>query len=92
MLHLAYFGVSFVLFSPSADLLLEVLPMSTARQGAQTSQIFSAESTPARKLKRPLRERLIKVAYLDISGHRQEAWMKESNVPLFFHRGIPRID
>jgi hypothetical protein len=39
-----------------------------------------------------MRERLIKVAYLGVTGHRQEAWMKESNLQLFFHRGISRID
>ena len=64
--------------------------MSTARQGAHTNQTFSAESMPAPK--KPVSERLIKVAYLGITGHRQEAWMKESNVPLFLHRAVPRRD
>jgi hypothetical protein len=62
--------------------------MSTARQGAQTNQIFSAESTP--RLKKATRERLVKVAYMGVTGHRQEVWMKESDLALFFRRGMPR--
>ena len=62
--------------------------MSTARQSAQTNQIFSRENTPAPK--RATGERLIKVAYIGVTGDRQEAWMKESTVPLFLHRGLPR--
>jgi hypothetical protein len=62
--------------------------MSTARQGAQTNQIFPPESTPA--LKKATSERLVKVAYMSVTGHRQEVWMKESNLALFFRRGVPR--
>jgi hypothetical protein len=62
--------------------------MSSARQVPDTNKESSSESTDVPK--KPTSERIIKVAYLNTSGDRQEAWMKESTIPLFFLLGTPR--